>query len=174
MRMTAGIIGPAHGLRGEVLVDVRSDDPELWAPGSLFSLEDSPLAELTISGARIHKERLLVSFEEITSREKAEELRGARLLVEEHEEEDAWYPHQLKGLKALTPKGEELGTVSGIRFGSAQDLLLVRTPEATVMVPFVAQIVPKVDLESGVVTIDAPPGLFDDDVVDTGETRAQR
>ena len=97
-----------------------------------------------------------------------------RLLVEEHEEEDAWYPHQLKGLKALTPKGEELGTVSGVRFGSAQDLLLVRTPEGTVMVPFVAQIVPEVDLESGVVTIDAPPGLFDDDVVDTGETRSQR
>ena len=84
MRMTAGIIGPAHGLRGEVLVDVRSDDPALWAPGSLFSLEDSPVTELTIGGARMHKERLLVSFEEITSREKAEELRGARLLVEEH------------------------------------------------------------------------------------------
>lgn len=174
MRMTAGIIGPAHGLRGEVLVDVRSDDPELWAPGSVFSLEGAPLTELTIWGARMHKERLLVAFEEITSREKAEEMRGARLLVEEHEEEDAWYPHQLKGLKALTPEGEELGIVSGIRFGAAQDLLLVRTPEGTVMVPFVTQIVPEVDLESGVVTIDAPPGLFDEDIVDTGETRGER
>ena len=50
----------------------------------------------------------------------------------------------------------------------------MRTPEGTVMVPFVAQIVPEVDLESGVVTIDAPPGLFDEDVVDTGETRGER
>ena len=99
------------------------------------------------------------------SREEAEALRGARLLVEEHEEEDAWYPHQLKGLTARTPSGEVLGTVSGLTPGAAQDLLLVTTEAGTVMVPFVTQLVPTVDVEGGFVVIDAPPGLFDDQAV---------
>lgn len=169
MRMTAGIVGPAHGLRGEVVIDVRSDDEGLWAPGSVLLLDDGPIDALTVQGARLHKDRLLVSFDEIPNREAAEGLRGARLLVEEHEEEDAWYPHQLKGLKALTPEGGRLGTVTGLRFGAAQDLLLVRTGERSVMVPFVSQIVTDVDLEAGSVTIDAPPGLFDDRIEDAGD-----
>ena len=114
---------------------------------------------------RVHKDRVLASFEECASREDAEALRGARLLVEEHEEEDAWYPHQLKGLAARTPGGEDLGTVTGLTPGAAQDLLLVKTQAGTVMVPFVTQLVPTVDVEGGFVVIDAPPGLFDDQAV---------
>lgn len=174
MRMTAGIIGPAHGLRGEVVVDVRSDDAGLWAPGTVLLLDSAPIDALTVAGARLHKGRLLVSFDEVSSREAAEGLRGSALLVEEHEEEDAWYPHQLEGLKALTPGGEELGVVSGLRFGAAQDLLLVRTGDGTVMVPFVSQLVPEVDLKAGSVTIDAPPGLFDDRIEDAGDSGAAR
>lgn len=174
MRMTAGIVGPAHGLRGEVVVDVRSDDPGLWAPGSVLLLEGASFESLTVLGARTHKDRLLVSFDELASREDAEALRGEALLVEERAEEDAWYPHQLKGLAALAPDGSELGVVAGLRFGVAQDLLLVRRADDTVMVPFVSALVPEVDLEGGRVVIDAPPGLFDDDVVDAGDSGSGR
>ena len=164
MQLTAAIVGPAHGLRGEVILDVRSDDPEVLAPGASLEIAGRGAA-LTVRSVRVHKERVLASFEECASREDAEALRGARLLVEEHEEEYAWYPHQLKGLAARTPGGEDLGTVTGLTPGAAQDLLLVKTPAGTVMVPFVTQLVPTVDVEGGVVIIDAPPGLFDDQAV---------
>ena len=164
MQLTAAIVGPAHGLCGEVILDVRSDDPEVLAPGASLEIAGSGAA-LTVRSVRVHKDRVLASFEECASREDAEVLRGARLLVEEHEEEDAWYPHQLKGLAARTPGGEDLGTVTGLTPGAAQDLLLVKTPAGTVMVPFVTQLVPTVDVEGGVVIIDAPPGLFDDQAV---------
>ena len=164
MQLTAAIVGPAHGLRGEVILDVRSDDPEVLAPGASLEIAGRGAA-LTVRSVRIHKDRVLASFEECASREDADALRGARLLVEEHEEEDAWYPHQLKGLAARTPGGEDLGTVTGLTPGAAQDLLLVKTPAGTVMVPFVTQLVPTVDVEGGVVIIDAPPGLFDDQAV---------
>lgn len=164
MRLTAAIIGPAHGLRGEAIVDVRSDDPAILAPGSRLEVAGGDRV-LTVRGLRVHKDRVLASFEECASREEAEALRGARLLVEEHPEEDAWYPHQLKGLQARTPGGDVLGTVSGLTPGAAQDLLLVATPRGSVMVPFVTALVPTVDVDSGFVVIDAPPGLFDDDSV---------
>lgn len=164
MQLTAAIVGPAHGLRGEVILDVRSDDPEVMAPGSRLDIAGDQRS-LTVRSVRVHKDRVLASFEECETREDVEALRGARLLVEEHEEEDAWYPHQLKGLAARTPGGEDLGTVTGLTPGAAQDLLLVKTPAGTVMVPFVTQLVPTVDVEGGVVIIDAPPGLFDDQAV---------
>ena len=164
MQLTAAIVGPAHGLRGEVILDVRSDDPKVLAPGASLEIAGRGAA-LTVRSVRVHKDRVLASFEECASREDAEALRGARLLVEEHEEEDAWYPHQLKGLAARTPGGEDLGTITGLTPGAAQDLLLVKTPAGTVMVPFVTQLVPTVDVEGGVVIIDAPPGLFDDQAV---------
>ena len=164
MQLTAAIVGPAHGLRGEVILDVRSDDPEVLTPGAHLDVAGRG-AVVTVRSIRVHKDRVLVSFEECVSREDAEALRGVRLLVEEHEEEDAWYPHQLKGLAARTPGGEVLGTVSGLTPGAAQDLLLVKTQAGTVMVPFVTQLVPTVDVEGGFVVIDAPPGLFDDQAV---------
>lgn len=165
MDMTAAIIGPAHGLRGEVILDVRTDDSELLLPGNQFDTTSDVFPVLTIVGVRTHKDRTLVIFDEILTREDAESARGTRLLVEAREEEDAWYPHQLKGLPVRTPSGESLGTVSGIQPGAAQDLLFVRYDGRTVMVPFVRQIVTEVNIEAGYVTIDAPGGLFDDDAV---------
>lgn len=165
MEMTAAIIGPAHGLRGEVLLDVRTDDPELMLPGNQFDTNSQDFPVLTLVGVRTHKERTLAIFDELLTREDAEAARGVRLLVEERVEDDAWYPHQLKGLKAQTAEGVSLGTVSGIQNGAAQDLLLVRYEGRTVMVPFVHQIVTDVNIDAGYVIIDAPGGLFDDDVV---------
>ena len=165
MELTAAIIGPAHGLRGEVLLDIRTDDAELILPGNQFDTTSDEFPVLTLVGVRTHKERTLAIFDEILTREDAEAARGTRLLVEEREEEDAWYPHQLKGLSARSPEGVDLGTVSGIQPGAAQDLLLVKYQGRTVMVPFVHQIVTEVNVEGRTVIIDAPGGLFDDDSV---------
>lgn len=161
MQLTAAIVGPAHGLRGEVILDVRSDDPGVVAPGARFDVAGSART-VTIRGLRVHRERVLALFEECASREEAEALRGARLLVDEHLEEDAWYAHELKGLAARTPGGGELGILVDLIPGAAQDLIVVAAPNGHVMVPFVNALVPTVDIEGGFVIIDAPPGLFDD------------
>ena len=167
MLMTAAQIGPAHGLRGEVIVDIRSDDPQLFTSGESFSTSNADFPMLTLSSIRQQKDRVIALFDEVSSREDAEALRGARLLVDEREEEeDAWYPHQLKGLRAVDPQGNELGVVQGLQMGAAQDLLLVKTSAGTVMVPFVHQLVPTVDIPNGTVTIEPLPGLFDDQAIE--------
>ena len=89
MLMTAALIGPAHGLRGEVILDIRSDDPELFISGTVFETSEQSMPELTLRSIRQHKERVVALFEEVSDREGAEALRGVRLLTDEREEEDA-------------------------------------------------------------------------------------
>ena len=170
-RVEAEVLDMQHGSSFYPTVSIDgSDDPEIWAPGFVFDVLGEPEMELTVRSARMHKDRLLVGFEELSTREQVEALRGKKLLVEETEEEDAWYPHQLKGCVAVTPDGLALGTVTGLQFGMAQDLLLVKPVSgATVMVPFVEELVPEVDIENKRVTLTPPPGLFDDDYVDASD-----
>jgi len=164
MELRAAIIGPAHGLRGEVVLDVRTDSPQRLAPGTRVRTSDPDRPILTVTSLRTQKGRAYAYFQEVATREDAEALRGAELLVEPLDEDDAWYPHQLAGLRALTPQGEDLGEVTGLQAGGAQDLLLVRQGDHEVMVPFVRQLVPVVDVAGGRVVIDAPQGLFDQDL----------
>lgn len=168
MKLTAARIGPAHGLRGEAILDVRTDDPRILFPGAEFETDSLDRPRLCVDTLRSHKGRLLVSFVGVNTREAVETLRGVLLLVDAHDEEDAWYPHQLEGLCVRTSEGQTLGTVAGVRSGAAQDLLLVRaeTTGEIVMVPFVRQLVPLVDVDGGYVIIDPPGGLFDDEVID--------
>jgi 16S rRNA processing protein RimM len=163
MELRAAVVGPAHGLHGEVVLDVRTDSPGRLSPGSELRTSDPRWPTLTVASLRTQKSRVYAGFEQVRTREDAESLRGAELLVEAVTEEDAWYPHELQGLRAVTPRGEELGEVAGLQAGAAQDLLLVRRDGRTVMVPFVRQLVPVVDVEGGRVVIDAPPGLFEDE-----------
>lgn len=170
MQLTAAVVGPPHGLRGEVYLDIRTDDPDRIAPGSVLDTDSREFPHLTVESLRGHRGRTMVAFVEVLDRSQAESLRGTRLLVEEEPEEDAWYPHELVGLRASTPQGEPLGEVVELRAGAAQDLLVVRHQGRRVLVPFVRALVPVVDVEGGTVTIDAPPGLFDEsEAVDAGD-----
>lgn len=157
-----GVVGPARGLRGEVLVRPTTDIPEQrFTPAARVSLEDG--RHLDVVSAREVSQRLCVFFAGVTTREEAEALRGCRLFAPaEHDEDDGYYAHELRGLVARTPAGEELGTVTGMRQGLAQDLLTVATENGEVLVPFVEAVVPAVDLAGGFVLIDPPAGLFGD------------
>lgn len=169
MQLTVAIIGAPHGLKGEVRLDVRTDQPERrLAAGTALETDPPEEGPLTIARARQYKGATYVLFDECTDRTMAERLRGVKLTVETDEdefyEEDAFYEHELRGLEALDPEGYELGEVVGLERGAAQDLLLVReTGGELVRVPFVRQIVTEVDLDDGCVVIDAPGGLFPDD-----------
>jgi 16S rRNA processing protein RimM len=161
-------IGRPHGVRGEVTVEVRTDDPDTrFVPGATLRT-DPDSGPLTVANARWHNGTLLLTFVEQSDRTAVEALRNTRLIVDLEDEADpddeAWYPHQLQGLAAVTMTGERLGTVADLLTGSAQDILVVTAPDGReVLVPFVRAIVPTVDVRRGKVVLNPPGGLFDPD-----------
>jgi 16S rRNA processing protein RimM len=165
-------IGKAHGLKGEVALLLRTDRPDQrLAVGTAFTVERPTGARtLTVASTRVAQERWYVRFDEVTDRTDAESLRDVDLVLavdparEAAQDPDAWYPEELKGLTVLRVQDEtrELGTVAGLEHYPAQDVLIVRTPTgAQVMLPFVEELVPEVDLDRGVVLADPPGGLFE-------------
>lgn len=167
MDLTVAQIAGAHGLKGHVRLNVRTDDPALrFQPGVILDTDSDEYPELTISQVRNSGDSWQVLFEEVSDRTGAESLRGVTLSIETEEwesEEDEWYLHELAGLPVRDTHGTQLGVVADIESGAAQDLLVVRTPErGLVRVPFVTALVPRVD-EDGVV-VDPPGGLFDGEI----------
>jgi len=168
MRLTVAKIGRAQGLRGEVTLDVRTDEPDLrFVPGARFETVPASAGPLTVESAREHRGRWYVAFAEILDRTAAEESRGIELVldVESSDEEDAWYPHELAGLRVERTDGTPVGEVLGVEHMPAHDLLVIReTSGARTLVPFVTAIVPVVDVAGGRVVVDPPGGLLADDV----------
>jgi len=166
MELVVARVGRPHGVRGEVSVEVRTDDPDSrFFPGALLTTDPAGAGPLTIETVRDHNGRLLMTFEEVPDRSGAEELRGVLLLtdVSGDDEEDAWYDHELVGLRVEDATGTRVGEVTGVEHGSAQDLLVLRLSDGrTGRIPFVAALVPVVDTEGGRVVVDPPPGLFDE------------
>jgi len=170
VQVVVGRIGRAHGLGGDVAVEVRTDEPERrLAEGAVLFTDPESRGPLTVANGRVHSGRLLLRFAEVPDRTAAEALRGTLLLVEIDPEEipeddDEWYDFQLVGLQAVRHDGQPLGEVTEVLHLPAQELLAVRTPEGReVLVPFVSAIVPEVDVEGGRIVIDPPPGLVDPD-----------
>lgn len=176
MQLIVAIIGSAHGLKGEVKLDVRTDSPvSRLYQGATLETSPASAGPLTISNLREYKGITYARFEEVRERTAAEHLRGVQLIIEsdevEGEEEEAWYPHELRGLEALDPEGYELGIVEDLQIMPAQDLLIVREPDGKlVQVPFVAEIVTEVDLDDHCVVIDAPPGLFSEEEIELADS----
>jgi 16S rRNA processing protein RimM len=169
--VVVGRIGKPHGLRGEVTVDVRTDEPDRrFVVGTTLRAEPprgsaATWTCLTLARTRWHQGRLLLTFEEIADRTAAEGARGIVLVVpvdpdERPEDPEEFYDHQLVGLTVVDLDGRELGTVTSVVHGGAQDLLGVRTPDRRdALVPFVAELVPEVDLEGGRIVVADRPGL---------------
>jgi len=169
MDVVVGRIAKAHGIRGELAVDVRTDSPEeRFKIGAAVTtkLRDGSKRELTIAAAREHSGRLLVRFEEVLTRDVAETLRGALLLADTAtlpptEDPDEFYDHELAGLRAELADGTVVGKVVEIVHSPAGELLELDVDGREVLVPFVRAIVPTVDVAGGRVVLDPPEGLLD-------------
>ena len=169
MDVVVGRIAKAHGIRGELSVDVRTDSPDQrFAVGSALTtkLRDGSRRELTIAAAREHSGRLLVRFEQVLTRDVAESLRGALLLVDTDAlppttDPEEFYDHELAGLRAELVDGTVLGKVVEVVHSAASDLLELDVDGRAVLVPFVHAIVPVVDVAGGRVVLDPPEGLLD-------------
>ena len=164
MELTVATIGRAHGLRGEVALDLRTDDPELrLADGQVLRTIPASAGPLTVVSSRVQNGRWHVAFAEISGRTAAEQARGIELVVDvdASDEEDAWYPHELAGLRAELLDGTVVGEVVGLDHLPAHDMLVLRETDGTrTLVPFVRVMVPVVDVAGGRVVLDPPGGLL--------------
>lgn len=174
-QVRVGRLTKAHGLKGALKIELYTDDPDRrFAPGASFTLQvptSSPWHGKTLElvELRWYNGSPVGFFVGVSDRTAAETLVKAILWVDQDaaqlpEEKDAWYDYQLVGLRALRD-GVEIGRVVRVEHFPAQDLLVVATaadPNAEVLVPFVAAIVPAVDIAAGTVTLTPPPGLFEE------------
>jgi 16S rRNA processing protein RimM len=165
--IVCGRIGRAHGLRGEVIVEAWTDTPaERFASGAALHTEPAGVGPLTVATARPQSGRWIVQFAEVPDRTAAEALRGAMLLVHRTDrtpidDPDEFYDSDLIGLAVHTASGALVGRVSEVVHGPAGDLLAVDAGDREHLVPFVAPIVPTVDIAGGTVVINPPEGLLD-------------
>jgi 16S rRNA processing protein RimM len=172
VRVIVGRIGRPHGIRGEVVIAVRTDEPDLrFAVGATLGYgptpdSDASSGQLRVASARWHSGQLLVAFAGVTDRTAAGELTGRWLSVDSSQlpatpDPDEFRDHELIGLSVRTSAGQAVGVVTDVlHYG--QDLLVVRPPDGQEhLVPFVQAIVPEVDVAAGTIIIDPPPGLLD-------------
>ncbi|MGH3713535.1 MAG: ribosome maturation factor RimM [Micromonosporaceae bacterium] len=172
MLLVIGAVIRPHGVRGEVLVDIRTDEPDArFVPGSVLVTDPVDAGPLTIEGVRPHttggRTRLIVAFEDVLDREGADELRGVKLQMDSGElgptgDPDEFHDHELVGLAAVSSEGAALGQVIGVEHAPAHELLVVRRPDGgRALVPFVKAIVPEVDLDARRVVLTPPAGLLE-------------
>lgn len=170
MELTVGRVVKAHGVTGEVVVEVRTDDPDIrFAPGAVLRAKgsDDRQRDYVVEAARAHGGRLLVRLAGVADRDAADALRGSLFVIDSEnlpaiEEPDTYYDHQLEGLRVRTIDGRELGTVAEVLHTAAGELLAVNRGQAgELLVPFVSAIVTSVSLDAGTVEIDPPEGLLE-------------
>lgn len=165
--IAVGRVGPARGVRGDVFVEPWTDTPaERFAPGAVLRTDPASAGPLTVEASSSAGGKLVVRFEGVADRAGAEALRGTQLLIPAAEREpiadpDEFYDTDLVGLTARTVDGSDLGAVTDVLHAGAASYLVVHVAGRDRLVPFVAAIVPTVDVAAGLVVIDPPEGLFD-------------
>ena len=162
MKLNVGRIGKAHGILGEATIEVRTDEAEnRFAIGAVLETECHGF--ITVASARVHNGILLLGFEGIEDRNAIEELRNELLYADVDIEapgidEDDYHVLQLVGCKAFLVDGDELGEVTDVLNLPGQDVLVVKTPDGEVLIPFVRQLVPIVDIKAKRMTV-IPPDI---------------
>ena len=157
-----GQVTKAHGVRGEVAVRNRSDNPDRWVAGATVFAPDG--RTLTVRAVRPHGDRLLVTFAEVGDRDAAEALRGVELTVPDawlpELPDGQWWPHDLEGCAVVTDDGRTVGTIREVEFNPANDLwVTVDEVGRVTLVPALASILLDVDVAAKRVIVRAVPGL---------------
>ena len=165
--LVVGRIGKPQGIRGEVTVEVRTDDPDArFADGAVLLAEPPERGPLVVAERRDQNGRLVVRFEAVEDRNGAELLRDTLLLVDAAslpptDDPDVFHDVQLVGLVAELADGTVLGVVAEVLHLPHGDVLAVRRAAgAEVLVPFLTAMVPVVDVDGGRLVVDPPEGLL--------------
>jgi 16S rRNA processing protein RimM len=167
MQLVVGRIAKAHGIGGEVSVDVRTDDPgHRFAEGSQLETDPAERGPLVVVSSRWHTGRLLVRFDGVADRNAAELLRGTTLVADSAtsrtSDDDGYWDHDLVGLRVDDRGGAAIGEVTDVLHPPGSVVLVVRRDgRADALIPFVSEIVPEVDLVGGRIVVNPPEGLLD-------------
>ena len=167
--LVVGRIGRPQGIRGEVTVQVRTDDPDArFAVGAVLLTDPPGRGPLTVATERTQNGRLVVGFEGVTDRNAAELLRETLLQVDAAslpppEDENEFHDHVLRGMSVTLLQGDRLGEVVDVLHLPHGDVLVVRRSDndAEVLVPFVRAMVPEVDVAARSLVVDLPAGLLE-------------
>ena len=160
MRLNVGRIGKAHGILGEATIEVRTDEAEdRFAIGAV--LETDSHGQLTVASARVHNGILLLGFEGVEDRNAVEALRNELLYADVDIQapgidEDDYHVLQLIGCTAFLVDGDEFGVVTEVLNLPGQDVLAIKSAEGEVLIPFVRQLVPIVDIKAKRMTVIPP------------------
>ena len=160
MKLNVGRIGKAHGILGEATIEVRTDEAEdRFAIGAI--LETDNHGNLTVASARVHNGILLLGFEGIEDRNAIEALRNELLYADVDIQapgidEDDYHVLQLIGCTAFLVDGDEFGIVTDVLNLPGQDVLAIKSAEGEVLIPFVHQLVPVVDIKAKRMTVIPP------------------
>ncbi|MDH6289077.1 ribosome maturation factor RimM [Rhodococcus opacus] len=183
MELVVGRVAKSHGIKGEIVVEVRTDEPEdRFAVGAVLrghKPREQTVSTYTVEAARDHSGRLLLRLEGVSDRTAADALRGTLFVIDSAELEpsddpDEFYDHELEGLSVRLSDSTEVGTVIEVLHSAAGELLSIRrTGEQSgeLLVPFVAAIVTSVSVKDGVVEIDPPEGLLDPDFGESADEK---
>jgi 16S rRNA processing protein RimM len=166
-RIPAGYVRRAHGIGGDVVVrGTLKDAAERFVVGAVFATNEDLPREFTIEGVRPHQGDYIVGFAEVSDRNGADGLRGTQFMIDIADrrqlEDREWWPEDLKGCEVVSVDGDVIGSVIDVITGASQDRLVVKTVDGvTGEVPFVADLVPDVDVERQTIVVDLPSGLLD-------------
>lgn len=160
MLLVVGRIGRAHGVRGEVTVEVRTDSPdERFKIGQILKTDPESNGPLIIESIRNNSGTLLLSFKNFNDRSAVEKLRNTLILAEvdptqSNTSENDFHISQIVGAKVVDRNGKTLGLVKDVLSLPAQDTLVVDSDGAEVLVPFVKSYVPVVSIERAEITVE--------------------
>jgi 16S rRNA processing protein RimM len=169
--LAVGYIQGVHGLHGELKVELFTDFPERFVSGTEL-LMGEVLTVVKITGARLHKQHLLLQLEGVNRREEAEALRGEWLFVNEADavalDEGVYWVHDIIGLDVQTEEGDALGVVREVLFTGANEVYVIETPPGInrgrdLLLPAIEEVVRKVDLAAGCMTVHLLPGLVEEE-----------
>ena len=165
MELEIGRVVKSHGVKGEVAVELLTDESEdhIVVGAVLTGRQAGKELQLKVKTVRPHQQRLLVSFEEVPDRTAADSLRGMKFVadpLERDEDSDEYYNHELIGL-TVRHNGSDVGEVAGVMDAPNRKILEINYQGKEVLVPFVMDFVPEIDLEEGYLVISPPEGLLD-------------
>ncbi len=166
VEVIVGKVGRAHGIRGDVFIDVTTDEPKRrFTTGAQLRLDDG--TQLEVASVRKHGGRLLVAFTGLRDRTAVEQLTGRQLFADVPSDEqpsgqNEYFDRQLVGLEVRSAAGSPSGTIVGVQHMPAQDLLVIDVDGDERLVPFVEALVPTVNLEEGFVQLADVGGLLGD------------
>jgi len=165
--LVVGRIGRAHGVHGEATIEIRTDLPEeRFYIGATFTTDPKHLGPLTIESLRDHNGILLLKFKEAANRNAIEALRNTLLLADidmeqEAAYEDEYHVQQLIGCEVVDGTGARLGELTDVLNLPGQDVLAVATARGEVLIPFIHEFVPEIDIDVKRIVVTPPPGLLE-------------